>query len=257
MNSTRHAITLVFTFLLSSTLLRGGDAPEERVVPVAAYSYDLDHPKHGGRIVELLSKSGIEATIQNREKQTGTIRVAPGDAAAARKVIAAAIETEKLDVRLVSEIPLSITIAIPETYGARVISYWNEKSHFNVVVTNPTDTPVHLWSEGCSWGYYSLTFEITDKSGKMRSVRKKPIAWSRNFPQFEVLGPQESSVFDVYFSDAEIWTGFPRPKNGTEVVTMRAIFTNDSDEDTKKHNVWTGRLATKPMKYTFEHWKQK
>ena len=64
-------------------------------------------------------------------------------------------------------------------------------------------------------------------------------------------------MIDVYFSDAEIWTGFPRPKNGTEAVTMRAIFTNEPDEDTKKHNVWSGRLATKPLKYTFERWQQK
>ena len=257
MNCIRHAITFVFTFLLSATLLRGGDAPEEPAVPVAAYSFDLDHPKHGGRIVELLSKSGIQATIQNREMQTGTIRVAPGDAAAARKVIAAAIEAEKLDVRLVSEIPLSISIAVPETYGKRVITYWDQKSHFNVVLTNPTDTPVNLWQEGCSWGYDSLTFEITDKNGKPRVVRKKPIFWCVNRPRFEVLGPQESIVIDVYFSDVEIWTGFPRPKNGTEEATMRAIFTNDPDEDTKKHNVWTGRLATKPLKYTFERWQQK
>ena len=69
--------------------------------------------------------------------------------------------------------------------------------------------------------------------------------------------PQESIVINVYFSDVEIWTGFPRPKNATEEVTMRAIFTNEPDEHTKEQNVWTGRLATKPLKYTFERWQQK
>ena len=151
--------------------------------------------------------------------------------------------------------PLSVAIAVPAHNGERRINYGDKTTHFHVIVTNTSNKPQRIWREWCSWGYFGLTFEFTDEHGKKSVATKKGQAWTINFPDWWTLEPHESLVLEVYFGDQDVWDGFPRPDNGSEAVTMQAVFEFRPDDASKEHRVWTGRGTSKADKYVFYHWK--
>jgi hypothetical protein len=56
--------------------------------------------------------------------------------------------------------PISISVAIPARNGERRVEYRDRGTHFHVIVSNTSDKPKRIWREGCSWGYFGLTFEF-------------------------------------------------------------------------------------------------
>ena len=100
-----------------------------------------------------------------------------------------------------------------------------------------------------------MTFEFTDENGKKWVAKKKPQVWTRNFPDWWTLDAHESLVIDVYFGDLDTWQSFPLPENGSQMVTMQAIFEFKPDDEARKDGIWTGRVASKADKFTFYHWK--
>ena len=159
-----------------------------------------------------------------------------------------------------AESPLSISIAVPIHHDQRTIYFdHTSKAHFPVVITNISTEPVKFWREWCSWGYFALSFEITDEHGKTWAASKynsktgKPIYWNRNFPDFWTIQPKESLVIDVLFADTEIWGGFPlNPEGHPHFFTMRVICAVRSEEHSKKLGVWTGQIMSEPQKYAFQ-----
>jgi hypothetical protein len=134
--------------------------------------------------------------------------------------------------------------------GARSITLWQPSSHFNVVVTNISDKPVRLWREWCSWGYFALSFVVTDEAGKAAVVKKSPRDWDKNYPDWTELAPGDSMVFEVTFAEGT-WTNSPLPaKNASLKVRMKAAFEVREDGQSKKLNVWTGKVESPELSYT-------
>ncbi|MGA3285015.1 MAG: hypothetical protein ABSD57_11235 [Verrucomicrobiota bacterium] len=156
---------------------------------------------------------------------------------------------------IAAESPISVSVAIPTRNDERRVEYHDRTTHFHVIVSNTSDKPQRIWREWCSWGYYGLTFEFADENGKKWVAKKKPQVWTRNFPDWWTLDPHESFVIDVYFGDSDTWDGFPLPKDGSQTVTMLAVFEFKPDDESRQHDVWTGRVASKAEKVTFYHWK--
>jgi hypothetical protein len=74
--------------------------------------------------------------------------------------------------------PISVSLAIPAHNGERRIEHIEYKgkdntAHFPVIVTNTSDKQQRIWREWCSWGYFGLTFQFTDESGKKWVAEKK------------------------------------------------------------------------------------
>jgi hypothetical protein len=151
--------------------------------------------------------------------------------------------------------PIAVTIAIPcSQNGERVIQYSTTAPHFHVLVSNVSEQPQKIWKEWCSWGYYALSFNLTDPDGKSWKVTKNmPHAWQANGPDNWTISPHESLVIDVDFADSATWQPFPHPKEWPQTFTMQAIFEAQPDEWSKKLSVWTGRIVSKADKYTFYH----
>jgi len=146
--------------------------------------------------------------------------------------------------------PIQVAIAIPlhNLKQERELMYSALKPHFHVLISNISDQPQNIWREWCSLGYYALSFEVTDASGKTRTItKKKPHVWTMNYPDFWTIPPHESLVLDVNFTDSETWEPFPPAKTS---FTMRAVFEIQPDEDAKKSSVWTGRVFSKVSTYT-------
>lgn len=152
---------------------------------------------------------------------------------------------------LAADSPIEISIAVPQRGNDRVLEYYGSNPHFHVIVSNVSDKPQRIWREWCSWGYDGLSFEFTDAAGKTWIATKKPGEWTKNFPDFWTIPPNESLVLEVFFADADVWEGFPRPQGVSEAFTMRAIFEFQPDDQSRKHSVWTGRVVSKADKYVF------
>ena len=151
--------------------------------------------------------------------------------------------------------PISVAISVPAssaTNGSRMIRSGDADAHFHVVVTNVSERPQRLWRDDCSCGYAALSFEFTDDTGKTWTAEKKPRGWRANEPFYWILEPHENLVFDVQFTSASTWNGFPDVQpHMRKVVSMRAIFEIQPDDESRRQGVWTGHVQSQSGKYTF------
>jgi hypothetical protein len=130
--------------------------------------------------------------------------------------------------------------------------YTRHGNNFYVLLTNVSNKPVRVWQEWCSWGYYNLQFEIVEKNGTKHLVTKKPTGWTRNFPDYVELTPNESVVWGVGLWPSD-WNGLSwLPTNELEPVKVSAIYTSmpgDKEDDritgADRMGVWTGRATSK------------
>lgn len=149
---------------------------------------------------------------------------------------------------------LEVSIAIPEKGGQRLIEYSVGDAHFHVVVRNVSDRPVTLWTAKYSWGWENLSFEVKDAAGAVRTVKKAPREWRKNFPDACTLQPKDEMVLAVDFTSAD-WAGAPKP-TGTaaggkfESLTMRAVYEVKPDDESRQSGVWTGRVESPWREYT-------
>jgi hypothetical protein len=119
-------------------------------------------------------------------------------------------------------------------------------------VSNGSNTSQKIWQEFFARGYFVLTFEFTDQTGKTFTAKKKGRGWSTNPPARWVLEPGESIVYEIYFADSNTWTGFPNPAEGEKVVvSMRTVFEIPPTDDSAQLGVWAGRVVSEAQKITF------
>jgi hypothetical protein len=135
--------------------------------------------------------------------------------------------------------------------GSRIIQLLDPSQHFHVVVTNTGKISTRLWREWCSWGYFSLSFEIRDQHGATaKIVKKMDRAWDKNFADWIVIPAGDSLVYEVSF-DKSIWKDAPLPEPGkTLSVDLVAVFEVPDSPEAKTNNVWTGRVTSPTNTYT-------
>jgi hypothetical protein len=141
---------------------------------------------------------------------------------------------------------------VPTSYrekGGGVIDLRGPSAHFHVVVTNVSGEPIRLWKEWCSWGYFDLSFQVTDEAGFSVKVEKNNRAWTKNFPDTEIIPPGGHHLQEVTFDPTD-WAGLPPPEaNRRKAVRMKAIYDIRPDGETKEHGVWTGQVSSPEESY--------
>lgn len=143
---------------------------------------------------------------------------------------------------------LEVSIAIPfSSNGERVL--YQSHLRFPVVVTNRSDKPQRIFETWNSWGYYSLSFEVTDAEGKTWQIKEGPQVWTVNGPAYWILPPHEHLVLEVNFDDNG-WAPLSQPMLRSGVYSIRAVFETSPTEESKKLSVWTGRVVSRTEKYT-------
>jgi hypothetical protein len=133
--------------------------------------------------------------------------------------------------------PLTLSLAERSVYSG-------PQAHFHVLWKNTSDRPVRIWAESSSWGYESLSFEITDATGKRLRAGKRKTGFTGNKPAYVTIAPGQTMVKRVFFGDTKAWEGFPVEKDQPFSVHVHAVFQVAASPEAAQSGVWTGRIES-------------
>ena len=143
-----------------------------------------------------------------------------------------------------AEPSIKVELVIPSQDGAGRVSLDNARAHFHVLLSNVSPRQQRVWRDSSSWGYYALSFELTDEGGTRHEVRKRRTGFTRNVPASWLLAPGGHLVFDVALGDKMVWEGVPKLGQGCRPFQLRASFDVTPDSTSAEQTVWTGHTAS-------------
>jgi hypothetical protein len=124
---------------------------------------------------------------------------------------------------------------------------------FQVFLTNDSDKSIRLWSDECQLGHDVLSFRIEDdgKTSPMSKREVSPEAWKNHQPATITIEPGETVTWDVgladFFWGERMWKGVPEPNTG-KLLTLTAVLEINTSDPAKELGVWTGQIASKPIR---------
>ena len=152
--------------------------------------------------------------------------------------------------------PIFRVSIVPDQCGLNLCSISTAKKDpppFYVVLTNQSDKPQLVWEAWNSWGYRSISFEITSSTGKTYVVTKKEHGFTRNFPSVYPIPPGEQQVFPIQLDDE--WVGKPTfDPAGTDRVTVKALFKIEPSKEASAARMWIGRISSRTYNLSLRHW---
>jgi hypothetical protein len=143
-------------------------------------------------------------------------------------------------------LPPSLAVSLPFDSHGRRAAYLDCQPPlpFHVLLTNNGSSPVRLWEEWCSWGYYSVQLEIVGPDGQKHLLKKRRTAFYGNFPAAFELQPGEAVAWDIELS-SHTWNDLSWAPREKEVPGMiRATFIIEPTEESVEFQVWTGRVQS-------------
>jgi hypothetical protein len=133
--------------------------------------------------------------------------------------------------------------------GGQAVSLFDASRHFSVVLTNIGATPIRLWQDWCSWGYFNLSFEMNERNGRHVTISRKMKVWEKNFPDWTTIAAGGELVIDVAF-DPTIWHNAPALGTAKQqTIRLRAVYESAEGKDAREHKVWTGKIASPENTY--------
>jgi hypothetical protein len=148
--------------------------------------------------------------------------------------------------------PLTVTLKV--TGAAAVpgvdIVIGDPAPQMTVVIRNTSSASVRLWKDSCSFGYRTLSFEITDSAGKHFVATRVERTWEKDFPAWDTLAPGASMTTDVSVT-AKDWQGLPHLKPGERrPVRMHAVYHSAQGYEAQLNSVWVGSVASEDIDVT-------
>jgi hypothetical protein len=142
--------------------------------------------------------------------------------------------------------PLSISVvpasSLGEGFGSSIVMA-REPSDFYVVLTNTSSEQQAVWQYGNSWGYQTISFELTTVAGKKFLVSRREEGFTVNFPSIFLIEPGEHQVYAIRLD--ERWQTQPSlPKTNEESISLKAIYEVPPTPEAARYKVWTGRLES-------------
>jgi hypothetical protein len=115
---------------------------------------------------------------------------------------------------------------------------------FHVVLTNVSDHAQPVWQTWCSWGFWTVSFDITLPDGKkLRISRNQNEAFTKNSPATFLIRPGQQQVYPIQLDSS--WENRPQfAKAGTSGITLKAIYEVRATPEASQQNVWLGRIES-------------
>lgn len=149
---------------------------------------------------------------------------------------------------------ISVSIAVPEEEGRRIVALSGADPHIDVVIRNISDQPLEFYADDCSAGYDTLHLEllrIDDKPLPQPIIVERSIrVWTRNRIRTVTLEPGDVMVREIHFvKDASVggipYSNFPL-MNAADFhkIQMRAVFAVEPKQTPSNSKLWTGQVAS-------------
>ena len=124
---------------------------------------------------------------------------------------------------------------------------------FYVVLTNVSAEPQAVWEYWNSWGYQTVSIELTTVDSRKYLVSRRQEDFTRNFPSTFLIEPGEHQVYAIRL-DQE-WDTHPSlPKAAETPITLKAIYEVVPTPEAAQYKVWTGRLESRTYKFNLRQW---
>lgn len=118
-----------------------------------------------------------------------------------------------------------------------------EQPALSVVLGNGSTTPIWLFDEWNSAGYFNLQLDYRLADGTVGTMIKRPRDWAVNAPTSAAIGPGQCLIRKVYF-DANEWKGVPSVTQNAAVEFV-ASFT-ETAQPFEPPRAWTGCVVSPP-----------
>jgi len=148
----------------------------------------------------------------------------------------------------VQKVPFSLSI-VPESsrgegFGSSIEMAHDKPRDFYVVLTNLSGEPEAVWEDWNSWGYQTVSFELTTVDGKKFLVSRRPEIFTANFPSTFLIEPGEHQVYAIRLD--EWWETHPSlPKTDEMAIKLKAIYEVHPTPEAAQYKVWIGRLESR------------
>jgi len=124
---------------------------------------------------------------------------------------------------------------------------------FYVVLTNVSSEPQAVWEYRNSWGYQTVSFELTTVGGKKFLVSRRQEGFTVNFPSTFLIEPGEHQVFAIRLD--ERWETHPSlTKTDETSITLKAIYEVAPTPEAAQYKVRTGRLESRSYSFKLRQW---
>ena len=150
--------------------------------------------------------------------------------------------------------PLAVSVVPTKNFGERGVIAMASKGAdaFYLVLTNVSNEPQPVWEYWNSWGYQTISFELTTNDVKF-VISRKPEIFTRNFPSTFLIQPGEHQVYAIRLDKS--WEARPSLPWADELaITLKAIYQVSPTREAAELKVWTGRIESKTYNFTLRQW---
>ncbi len=150
--------------------------------------------------------------------------------------------------------PFSLAVVPSVSYdGEGITMAPKTPQEFYVVLTNQSQETQAVWETRNSWGYQTISFELTTAEGKTFIISKRQQGFTKNAPTTFLINPGEHQVFAIRLDDE--WETHPMlPKRDEMSVRLKAVYEVPSTAEATKFKVWTGRIESHSYNFMLRQW---
>jgi len=151
--------------------------------------------------------------------------------------------------------PFSLAVVPSRSFGdvGNISMSHDKPDGFYVVLTNASGEPQVTWELRNSWGYQTISFEVTTANGKKFVLSRGPEEFTKNNPTTFAVQPGEHQVYAVHLD--KWWVSNPAfPKADETPITLKAVYQVSPTREAREHKVWTGRLESHSYHFTLRQW---
>jgi hypothetical protein len=149
--------------------------------------------------------------------------------------------------------PFSLTV-VPSTSigdGGIIFMSHDKPQDFYVVLTNISGKPQVVWELWNSWGYQTISFELTTANGQKFVLSRRAEEFTKNYPSTFAVQPGEHQVYAVHLD--KWWISNPAFPNADEMpITVKAVYQVSPTREATERTVWTGRLESRSYRFTLK-----
>jgi hypothetical protein len=149
---------------------------------------------------------------------------------------------------------LSIVPSRSYTEERTITQAENKPDAFHVVLTNTSDQAQPVWLPWYSWGYWTISFELTMPDGARHLVRKTDdVGFSKNIPGTFLVPVGEPYVYTIRFD--KDWVDRPKVSGTSDIpISLKAIYEVRETPESTRLKVWTGQIESRSYDFTLRHW---